>query len=487
MARKVMTRKESPNGKVTKKDTSRLSLLDGWKNFLDQDTLADRLALGKKLRDTVRRKDHAGWVPAKHRVSPIDLLTEQDKTRHQDFLWLKYERMLQSPFTFYRGAALIMANDLASIPKTNVNVQLSGDCHLSNFGVFATPERRIIFDLNDFDETLPGPFEWDLKRLAASFAVAAESCGFRKSVAVRCVAALSRVYRRKMAQYAEMTTLDVWYESIDWEFLLGTIKAKGRRQSAMRNMAKLKRKRTQAGAVAKLTEVIDGKRRIMDDPPLIFHPEEISIEVMKNTLHKYEESLWDSRRRLLQRYTFVDMAVKIVGVGSVGTVAGIVLLQGQGGPDDHIFLQIKQAQESVLERYLGKSQFTHPGQRVVNGQRLLQASSDLFLGWTSGPKRDFYIRQLMDLKASVPVEELDAITLEQYAEVCGHALARAHARTGDPAIISGYLGNSEIFDEALSSFALDYARQNEEDYLSAVDAQKKGKLHVKPKKRIKLV
>jgi uncharacterized protein (DUF2252 family) len=373
-----------------------------------------------------------------------------------------------------------MANDLAHTPRTGILVQLCGDCHLSNFGVFATPERNVIFDLNDFDETLPGPFEWDLKRLATSFAVASQNNGFGKSVSQRCVEALVKVYRDKMAEYSEMNTLDVWYERVDWEHLIERIKKPVRKQTEIANLAKLKEKRTHSGAVNKLTEVVDGKRRIKDEPPYVYHPEIGTAEAAKELLQLYARTMGYSCQRLLERYRFVDVAAKVVGVGSVGTAAAIVLLQGEGNPDDHIFLQVKEATPSVLERYVGKSQFRHPGQRIVTGQRLLQSASDLFLGWTSSRNKDFYVRQLMDMKASVPIDELDPVTLEQYAEVCAFALARAHARTGDPVVIQGYLGKNDSFDEALVDFALAYMKQNESDYNMLIDAINTGKIHVTP-------
>lgn len=434
-----------------------VSLLTEWGDVLSPVIpRAERVAKGKKIREGCPRDAHEKVSLGHGRGDPVELLQSQDLSRDQELVPLRYQRMMQSPFAFYRSAALIMASDLSYLPKSNIQAQLCGDCHLSNFGIFATPERNIIFDLNDFDETLPGPFEWDLKRLAASFAVAAENNGFKDSVAERCIASLSKVYRKRMEEFSHMNTLDVWYHRIDWEYLIERIKKPGRKGSAKDTLAKLKEKRSHAGALDKLTEIIDGKHRINDQPPLIFHPEHVTQEVTMDMLRQYTKSLWQSRRRLLERYRFVDIAAKVVGVGSVGTVAGIVLLQGEGEDDDLIFLQIKQAVPSVLERYLGKSEFEHPGERVVNGQRLLQAASDLFLGWTSGPKRHFYVRQLMDVKASVPVDELDAVTFEQYAEICAYALCRAHARTGDPAVIHGYLGKGDQFDEALVKFAMAY-------------------------------
>ena len=441
-------------------------------------TFKERIEQGKKLREICSRKSHGEWKPAKHRESALDLLAAQDKSRVNELLPLRYARMMESPFTFFRGAALLMANDLSHIARTDLMVQLCGDCHLSNFGIFATPERNVIFDLNDFDETLPGAFEWDLKRLAASFAVAAEYNGFTKAVAERCIHSLARVYRNKMEQFSQMNSLDVWYERVDFGYLVERISKPGRRQSAIDNLRKLKEKKSHAGALAKLTEVVDGKRRIKDDPPLVYHPEIATAEAMKQLLETYMETLWQSRQRLVQRYHFVDVAAKVAGVGSVGTAAGICLLRGEGTDADHIFLQVKEASRSVLENYLGKSEFAHPGQRIVNGQRLLQSASDMFLGWTSGPKRTFYIRQLMDVKASVPIDELDAVSLEQYAEVCAYVLARAHARSGDPVMLHGYLGKSETFDESLAKFALAYRDQNELDYLAMKKSIASGALKV---------
>ena len=458
-------------------DEAPISLLTDWQDFLSSQTLVkDRLAEGKRMREHCSRSGHGEWRPSKHRTDPIDLLRSQESTRVEHLIPLRYARMMQSPFAFFRGSALIMASDLSYVPRTKLAVQLCGDCHLSNFGIFATPERNIIFDLNDFDETLPGPFEWDLKRLAASFAICAENSGFTEAVQERCIAALTKIYRLKMEEFSQMNTLEVWYHRVDWEYLIQRIEKPGRKKTVISNLAKLKEKRSQAGALAKLTEIVDGKRRIKDDPPFVFHAEIANQESTKALLNEYAKTIWSSRQRLLQRYHFIDVAAKVVGVGSVGTAAGIVLLQGESGPDDHIFLQIKEANQSVLERYLGRSEFSHPGNRVVNGQRLLQAASDMFLGWTSGPKRDFYIRQLMDVKASVAVDELDAVTLKQYAEVCGYALARAHARAGDPAQIFGYTGKGEVFDEAISKFALAYTKQNAQDHDAMLKAIKKGKI-----------
>ena len=461
----------------SKEKKGAVSLLTDWQDFFhDQIPTAERIAAGKKLRTKFNRTGHGLWEAHSRRPDPIDLLISQDESRLQHLVPLRYQRMSSSPFAFFRGGALIMASDLSLADHTNLTVQLCGDCHLSNFGIFATPERNIIFDLNDFDETLPGPFEWDLKRLAASFAVAAEFNGFTEQIAENCVARLSKSYREKMEEFSEMSTLDVWYHRIDWEYLIRTIRMPGRKKSALADVAKLKAKRSHAGALAKLTEVVNGKRRIKDQIPLIYHSALATDEVLHLIFKSYATSLWESRQRLLQRYHFVDVAAKVVGVGSVGTIAAIVLLHGEGGDDDYIFLQLKQATKSVLEQYLGHTAFENSGQRVVNGQRLLQAASDMFLGWTASPTRQYYIRQLMDVKASVPIDELDHTTLEQYAEVCGYALARAHARTGDPAQIFGYLGRGTAFDEGLSKFALAYVKQNEQDYDALLKAIKSGRV-----------
>jgi uncharacterized protein (DUF2252 family) len=442
-----------------------------WDNLFESPLpVAERIAQGKALRKDCSRTSHAGWKELRGRVSPVQLLKSQDEGRVERIVPLRYARMSQNPFAFFRGAALVFASDMANVPRTAITAQLCGDCHLSNFGIFATPERNIIFDLNDFDETLPGPFEWDLKRLAASFAVA------RPRVAEESVRELMRVYKKKMQEFAYMKTLDVWYQRVDAEHLMEKIKTQSRSKSALHNIDELKKKRSHAGAVTKFTEIQDGKLRIKDDPPTIFHSDVATSEAVKQLLHGYLDSLWPSRQSLLKKYHYIDVAMKVVGVGSVGTAAGIVLLQGQGGEDDHIILQLKQATNSVLERFLPPSKFEHPGARIVNGQRLLQSASDLFLGWGSGPLRAFYIRQLMDAKVSIPIDDLDDQTITQYADICGWVLARAHARTSDPALIHGYLGKSETFDDALVSFALGYAAQNERDFTALTDAIAKRKV-----------
>jgi len=448
-------------------------LIDDYDGFLKpKGSVKERIANGKKLRELCPRTSHADWRAPSERKDPLEWLSSQDVSRVQSLVPLRYGRMMYSPFTFLRGAALIMASDLAFMGSSGAIVQLCGDCHLSNFGIFATPERNIVFDLNDFDETLPGPFEWDLKRLGVSIAAAAIDNKLSKTAAARCVEACSKAYRKRMEQFAYKTALDVWYDRVDWQYLIDRISKPGSKQAL--NLETLRTRRSHAGAVAKLTEVIDGKRRIKDNPPLIYHSDIATADAMNQVFLSYLSSLWESRQRLLQRYSFVDVAQKVVGIGSVGTAAAIVLLEGEGGELDQIFLQVKEANSSVLERFLGQSQYRHHGERVVHGQRLLQSASDLFLGWTQGPRRQFYVRQLMDHKASVPIDELDADSLANYAAVCGYVLARGHARSGDPAVIHGYLGTSTTFDEALSKFALAYLKQNEQDFSVLLKAIKSG-------------
>jgi uncharacterized protein (DUF2252 family) len=461
---------------------SHITLLDDWRDLL-QPTLGfkERYKAGKLMRQLCARESHGVWKPPQKRPNPIDLLEFQNQSqgRLQHLIPMRYGRMMQSPFAFFRGSALIMASDLAPSQRSDLLVQLCGDCHLSNFGISATPERNIIFDVNDFDETLPGPFEWDLKRLAASFVVAARNGGFSDAVGERCVRALSTTYRVDMDQFAQMNTLELWYQKVHWDDLVALIKSKGAKQLAIMSLSKLKEKRSHAGAFAKFTEVKDGVLRIRDDPPTIYHTDAATHDAIKQILMEYAHSLWKSRQCLLEKYRFVDIAAKVVGVGSVGTAAAVLLMQGPGNSEDFIFLQAKQANQSVLEKYLGYSEYEHCGERVVNGQRLLQSVADMFLGWATGPtKRQYYIRQLMDVKASVPVEQLDAQTLEQYAIVCAMALARGHARSGDPARLSGYLGKSECFDEALVKFSISYADQNERDYQLLLKAVIAGKIKV---------
>jgi len=440
----------------------------------------ERLAAGKALRTTVPRGSHAGWRAPRGRADPIEVLIESDKGRTRRLIPIRYGRMLPSPFTFYRGAAAIMAADLATTPVTGLQVQVCGDCHLLNFGGFATPERRIIFDINDFDETLPAPWEWDLKRLAASFVIAGRDNRFRARDCRTATVTAVRSYRDHICEYALMPALQVWYASVD---LIGYLA--GTRDPQIRKLyLRLLRKaqhRDAAREFPKLAHRLGGAPRIKDDPPLIYHlADEQRPEfhrMVHDVLARYRASLPDERRVLFDRYRFADLAVKVVGVGSVGTMCGAALFLA--ADDDPLFLQIKEARSSVLEPFAGKSVYHHRGERVVVGQRLMQAASDIFLGWTFGDKgRHFYVRQLRDVKIKPMVELMTPQHLIAYAGLCGWALASAHARSGDPAALAGYMGNSAAFDEAIADFAVAYADQNERDHAALVAAVRAGRIEV---------
>jgi uncharacterized protein (DUF2252 family) len=456
-------------------------------------SLEERREAGKLARRRFPRSHLENWKPADDRPDPIALLETQNETREPDLVPVRHGRMMVSPFTFYRGGAKIMAADLASISRAGLNVQLCGDAHLSNFGAFASPERVLLFDLNDFDETLPGPFEYDVARLAASFVVASRDNGFTDAQAAEAAAASVAAYRTSMAGFAGMRTLDVWYSRLDVEEIIATAAAAVRRKKdrkltarAEKNIAKARTKDS-LQALSKLTEVVDGHHRIISDPPVVvpardladqygLTPDEIQ-EKLHERLRAYRSTLPDDRRHLLELFEFVDFARKVVGVGSVGTRAWIALLQGRDG-EDPLFLQIKEATASVLEDHLPKSKFRQPGERVVQGQRLMQAASDIFLGWTKGVQEDrfYYWRQLRDMKGSALIENFDPQAMNYYAGVCGWTLARAHARSGDPVSISAYLGSSDRFDRAMTDFAVRYADQNERDYDEFVDAIHAGRL-----------
>ena len=449
------------------------------------------MARGKAARNETPRSSHGRWEPAANRPDPVALLEEQGRTRVPELVPVRYGRMLVSPFTFYRGAALIMASDLASTPRSGLNVQVCGDAHLSNFGVFASPERQLMFDINDFDETLPGPWEWDVKRLTASFEIAGRDRGFgradRRAIALACVAE----YRARMQQLAAERNLDVWYAHIEvdriFEELKGTA-TKKQQAKARANVAKA-RTRDSMQAFTKLTHEVDGQRRIISDAPLIVPIEEL-IEPgsprddvdgeLRALIRSYRRTLESDRRELLEAFEYVHAARKVVGVGSVGTRAWILLLLGRDDQDP-LFLQAKEAEESVLERFVGRSRYSNHGQRVVAGQRLMQAASDIFLGWQrvtglDEQVRDFYLRQLRDWKGSADVDNMAATLMATYSRICAAALARAHARSGDRVAIASYLGNSDAFDRAIADFASAYADQNERDYQAMTDAVTSGRL-----------
>ncbi len=430
--------------------------------------LADRRAAGRELRKKVPRSSHAEWTPAADRSDPLSLLEEQNCSRLPHLVPLRYERMAVSPFTFLRGSAVVMAQDLAATPITGIQVQVCGDAHLSNFGIYATPERNQVFDVNDFDETLPGPWEWDIKRFAASIIVAGRSNGFPAATNRRAVLNGVQSYREHMWKYSEMCYIDVWYSRIDYESSLQFVRPTFR--SYITKQREKSRQRSSLQMFPKLTIQVDGRYRLKQDPPLIAHldDEELAHQ-LSGLVEAYRPTVQEDRRVLLNKYLCIDVAQKVVGVGSVGTRCYVVLLLGNDS-NDPLLLQIKEAQASVLERYLGPSEYPNHAQRVVCGQRLMQAASDLFLGWTRLDTTDYYIRQLRDMKLSVNLETLIPDGFIEYCRFCGWALARAHARSGDPAQISGYLGRSDVFDRSLAAFAETYADQTERDHAVLVAA-----------------
>ncbi|WP_406329325.1 DUF2252 domain-containing protein [Streptomyces sp. NBC_00203] len=426
-------------------------------------TAADRAAQGRAARKNASRSSHAGWIPAADRPDPVAVLERQGRDRLPELLPIRYGRMTTSPFAFLRGAAAVMAADLAAQPHTGLTVQLCGDAHLLNFGLHASPERTLLFDLNDFDETFPGPFEWDVKRLAASVAVAARENGHKEAQAHDAAQAAAGAYREAVRRLAGRGELAVWYERIDAEQLLPLVRS-ARRRARVESSLTRARRRTSLHALGRLTETVDGRRRIVQDPPLLESAGVTDMASLRKIFSDYRSTLSEERRLLLDRYRFVDAARKVVGVGSVGTRCFIVLLAGRDA-DDPLFLQIKEAGKSVLEEHLPSGPYVHPGHRVVAGQRLLQAASDIFLGWMTGPQgRAFYWRQLRDMKGSADVAGMNPRDLRTYARLCGNALARAHARSGDRVAIAGYLGGADTFERAVADFALRYADQNAADH-----------------------
>jgi len=437
----------------------------------------ERRARGKALRDKVPRASQAGWKPQEGRRDPVELLSQSNAGRVEELIPIRFGRMSASPFAFYRGSAALMAADLATTPTSGIRVQACGDAHLMNFGGFATPERNVIFDINDLDETLPAPFEWDLKRLAASVVIAAQHLRLPDSDAARVATDLVCEYRERMANYASMRALDVWYDKIDlqkYEDRTGDPKVlKAIRERMAERIETEQRKTVPDFLYPKLVSEDAARPRIKDDPPLIFHPTEEQmpglVSGITEPLASYRESLPEHIRTLLDRFHYFDLAIKVVGVGSVGTMCAIALFMA--ADDDPLFLQVKEARASVLAPYAGKSRHANHGQRVVAGQRLMQTASDVFLGWTHGKNgRDFYVRQLRDMKMSVVIEDWDTGLLRQYARMCAHALARAHARSGDAAMISGYMGSGRTFDDAIGEFAVEYSDQNRSDYRAFVRA-----------------
>ncbi|WP_333682227.1 DUF2252 domain-containing protein [Dyella sp.] len=446
-------------------------------------TSDERAAKGRMLRDAVPRSSQSGWRPANDRRDPVALLEESNTGRILELVPIRFGRMSASPFAFYRGAAAIMAADLATTPSSGIRVQACGDAHLMNFGGFATPERNIIFDINDLDETLPAPFEWDLKRLTASIVIAADHLALPRSDAARVATDSVREYRERMHNYAGMRALDVWYDRIDlqnYEDRTGDPKVvEATRKRLAERIEAERRKSVPDHLYPKFVAEAGLHPKIKDEPPLIFHPsEDLAPDLSSGyqaAIAAYRASLADHTRVLFDRFHFFDMAIKVVGVGSVGTMCAVCLFMA--ADNDPLFLQVKEARASVLEPYAGKSVYDNHGQRVIVGQRLMQAATDVFLGWTRGRNgKDFYVRQLRDMKLSALIEDWDSGLLRQYGRMCAHALARAHARTGDAAMMAGYMGSGRTFDDAICEFATEYASQNRSDFRAYLTAIRSGRI-----------
>jgi len=456
--------------------TLRRNVIDGREKEASPVTVEERMATGKALREKCPRGSQANWTPAANRPNPIDVLKATEKGRLPELLPIRYGRMKESPFGFYRGSAAIMAGDLAGIETTGIRVQACGDCHVSNFGGYASPERRLVFDINDFDETLPAPWEWDVKRLAASLVIARRESGDRERDCRDAARIVAKSYRKHLREYAQMPALEVWYCYLEAEVLIEEAKDKAEKRRWER-IEKKARKGTPEHIFPHIAEFERGRWRILDNPPGAYHPKQFGSRqrFVGEMFLRYRQTLPEERRVVLDRYHIEDMARVVVGVGSVGTRCGAILLLA--GERDPFFLQIKEAHASVLEAYAGKSRYENHGQRVVVGQRMLQAASDVFLGWTRDDEgHDYYFRQLRDMKMKVDVVALPKEDWNEYIRICGWALARAHARTGDPAKLAGYLGKSGRFDEAIEGFAAVYADQNERDYETFLKAVRAGKV-----------
>ncbi len=444
-------------------------------------TPKERFQMGRDLRKTVPRSSHGEWAPSPSRIDPVELITAQNAARLQELVPYRHGRMAVSPFTFYRGAAKLMANDLSSTPVTRLQFQICGDAHLSNFGSFASPERLQLFDINDFDETLPGPWEWDVKRLAASVALAGRDSGFDDAEAHATAMGAVTAYRQTMIELSKMGNLEVWYSKASMDTFLAFIEDKKLRSRVVKGVAKF-REKDSLQAHSKLTEVVDGHVRIKSAPPFLVPFRELPNrtdemeETIKVSLAAYSRSLPDDRRLLLDSFRPVDVALKVVGVGSVGTRCYILLMEGRDSQDP-LFLQVKEATQSVLEDHLPPTGYSNHGQRVVEGQRLMQAASDIFLGWSDAdPDHDFYWRQFRDMKGSADLDGVTPDRLQVYARFCGRTLARAHARSGDPIAVAGYLGKEETFDRAVADFAMAYADQNQIDFEAFTEAIRSGQI-----------
>ncbi len=446
-------------------------------------TTLERRKRGKALRDKCPRTAQADWKPRPRSQDPIKLLEESDADRIPGLIPVKYQRMAESPFKFFRGAAIIQARDLANARVSGITVQACGDCHLANFGGFASPERVLVFDINDFDETFPGPWEWDMKRLAASLVLAARDRGFSKTVADETVRAAATSYRERMGELAEMKVLERWYAQLSFDDLKEHFRDDRDMFARVTKKTREARSQTSESVIPKLTALVNGRQKIKDNPPVIYHFQEHTREFAKQhsvIIDQYKESLQVDRRHLYERYQFQDIAIKVVGVGSVGTRCYVSLLLA--GDDDPLFLQIKEARRSVLEAPHGKSRFANQGFRVVEGQRVMQGASDIFLGWCRSTRHDYYVRQFRDMKVSAEVETFKPRTLVGYARICGWTVARAHAKAGDAAMIAGYLGATEQFDDALAQYAEAYADQAERDFATFQAAIRSGRLSTEPGK-----
>ena len=446
--------------------------------------LKDRIETGKALRKKCTRKSQAEWKPPANRPDPVELLIENSQGRQEDLIPLRYGRMSTNPFAFYRGAAAIMASDLSSTPSSGLNIQICGDCHLLNFGGFATAERTLIFDINDFDETSIAPWEWDVKRLTASFVIAGRSISLSESDCREAARLSAQSYRLRMAEYASMPVLQAWYDALDLNKIIANMRNKQNSRFYTKKLQQATDQSAHEKEFAKLALVSGDSPSIIDQPPLIFHLNKVENNEyrarVERDMGEYLVSLAPERRVLLSRYKLMDVAMKVVGVGSVGTFCGIALLMSGNG--DSLFLQFKQARKSVLEPYAGTSQFSHAGQRVVVGQRLMQAASDMLLGWYTGSGRfghHYYVRQLRDAKIKPVVEVMRAADLKGYANLCGRALARAHARSGDAAVLTGYMGKGVSFEEALADFSVEYADQNDRDHAALLNAIRTGRVEAR--------
>jgi uncharacterized protein (DUF2252 family) len=444
----------------------------------------ERIAKGRALRDVAARNAQKEWKSPANRADPVDLLIESSRGRLEELLPIRYGRMMVSPFTFYRGAAAVMAYDLAHTPSTGLTLVADGDCHLLNFGGFATAERKLIFDINDFDEVSIAPWEWDIKRLTASFVVAGHSNGFAPADCREAAWLAAQGYRQRMAEYAEMPTLQAWNDVFDLGEIIENMPDKDMKRFYTKKLSGATEQSAREKEFAKLTFSAGDTPRIVDQPPLIYHygdqRDKELFQIAVDTLKGYRKNLSMGVSLLLDRFAVVDVAFKVVGVGSVGTVCGIILLMS--GKGDSLFLQFKQARPSVLEPYCGAGPFEHAGQRVVMGQRAMQAAGDMFLGWTTGTgkaKHHFYLRQLSDAKIKPVIEIAKPTNLKNYAGLCGKVLARAHARSGDPVVLTGYMGKSTAFEDALADFSVSYAKQNEQDHAALVAAVRKGKIEAR--------